>query len=337
MKQTVFLIFMLLVLITGISVWWLWQDMQTQLHTPLRLESGINYTIKPGMSMQAIGEELRQMGLMMQPHYLVLEARRQGREGQIKAGEYHILPGTTPLRLLDQFVTGKVVQHALTLIEGWTFVQVMEAVKHNKYLLPTLDSIDGEFVMAALNYPGLNPEGQFFPDTYHFPSGTTDLEFLRRAFEKMQQVLTEEWEQRAEGLPYQSPYEALIMASIVEKETAIADERDKIAGVFVRRLLRDMKLQTDPTIIYAMGGSYDGDIRDNDLDIDSPYNTYRYTGMPPTPIALAGHQSIRAVLHPEDGNTLYFVAKGDGSHHFSETLSEHNDAVARYQSEKRNY
>lgn len=336
MKQTVFAIFMLLLLVIGISVWWFWRDMQTQLHMPLRLESGINYTIKPGMSMQAIGEELKQMGLMLQPHYLILEARRQGREGQIKAGEYHILPGTTPLRLLDQFVVGKVVQHTLTLLEGWTFAQVTDAVRDSEYLVPTLSATDGISVMAALNCPGLSPEGQFFPDTYHFPSGTTDLEFLRRAFEKMHQVLNEEWEQRADGLPYQLPYEALIMASIIEKETSVTEERDEIAGVFVRRLQRKMRLQTDPTVIYAIGKSFDGDIRDKDLEIDSPYNTYRYTGLPPTPIALAGLNAIRAALHPEDGNTLYFVAKGDGSHYFSDTLSEHNKAVAKYQSGRRN-
>ena len=336
MKQTVFAIFILLLLVAGISASWFWEDMQKQLRTPLKLEAGIDYTIKPGMRLQAIGEELKQMGLMMQPYYLIIEARRQGREGQIKAGEYHILPGTTPLRLLDQFVIGRVVQHALTLVEGWTFTQIMDAIRNNEYLAPTLNAIDDISVMAVLGFPGLSPEGQFFPDTYYFPSGTTDIEFLRRSFEKMHQVLDKEWGQRAEGLPYQTPYEALIMASILEKETGLTEEKDKIAGVFVRRLQRNMKLQTDPSIVYALGKSFDGDIRDKDLDIDSPYNTYLHAGLPPTPIALAGLDALHAALHPEDGNTLYFVAKGDGSHYFSETLSEHNQAVAKYQLGRKN-
>lgn len=185
--------------------------------------------------------------------------------------------------------------------------------------------------MAKLGYPGLPAEGLFYPDTYHFPRGTTDVAFLRRSHEALLQVLKEEWQSRDEGLPYQSPYEALIMASLIEKETALASERGQIAGVFVRRLQRGMLLQTDPTVIYAMQESFDGNIRRKDLQIDSPYNTYVYAGLPPTPIALVGREAIFAAMQPEEGKTLYFVAKGDGSHHFSETLQEHNRAVAKYQ------
>ena len=195
----------------------------------------------------------------------------------------------------------------------------------------TLDYSDLDNLLVQLGYPKQHPEGLFFPDTYHFPRATTDKEFLQRAYQRLQTVLEEEWQQRAENLPYQSAYEALIMASIIEKETGLASERETIAGVFVRRLNKKMKLQTDPTVIYAMGQQFDGNIRKKDLSIDSPYNTYRYKGLPPTPIALAGREAIYAALQPQDGKALYFVAKGDGSHYFSETLAEHNSAVAKYQ------
>jgi len=331
MKQTALILFLFLGVAAVGAVWWIWQDMQKQLHAPLALKSELFFTIEPGMTLQKIGDELHRRGVLRQPYYLLLEARRQGKERQIKAGEYSLLPGTTPLEMLDQFVAGKVVQHALKLLEGWTFAQVMVAVQANQHLTHTLPEADTETLMAALGTPSAHPEGQFFPDTYHFPAGTTDLAFLSRARERMQEVLAGEWQSRAEGLPYPSPYEALIMASIVEKETGLAEERGKIAGVLLRRLERNMKLQVDPTVIYALGDGFDGNLRRDDLDFDSPYNTYRYPGLPPTPIAMPGLESLRAALHPEAGNALYFVAKGDGSHHFSATLNDHNSAVARYQ------
>jgi UPF0755 protein len=336
MKQTVLIISLLLIFITGVCAWLFWLDMQKQLNDPLNVDARIDFTIKPGTGLKIVSHELKNLGLMQQPFYLLIEARRQGKESQIKAGEYEINPGTTPLQLLDQFVAGKVKQHALILIEGWSFAQVLETIKNNRTLQQSPDLIDGQSLMAALLMPDISPEGQFFPDTYHFPRGTTDIQFLQRAYDKMQMVLAEEWEQRSENLPYQSPYEALIMASLIEKETALPEERGNIAGVFVRRLQRGMKLQTDPTVIYAMGDQYEGKLLRKDLDIDSPYNTYVYAGLPPTPIALAGRESLRAALHPEEGNTLYFVAKGDGSHHFSETLDEHNRAVTRYILSKHN-
>ncbi|MEJ2093844.1 MAG: endolytic transglycosylase MltG, partial [Gammaproteobacteria bacterium] len=213
----------------------------------------------------------------------------------------------------------------------WTFREVMSAVKDHPALNITLDDNINEFIMSVLGSPAFSPEGQFFPDTYHFPYGTTDIEFLRRSHRQLQSVLLDEWEKRSENLPYQQAYDALIMASLIEKETGIPEERDRIAGVFVRRLARGMRLQTDPTVIYAMGKNFDGNIRRKDLDIDSPYNTYRNPGLPPTPIALAGREAIHAALHPSDGKDLYFVATGDGGHYFSETLEEHNKAVRKYQ------
>ena len=305
--------------------------MQTVLDSPVKLTTATNFTIEPGMSLQSIGNRLSEKGLIKQPYYLVIEARRTRKEGKLKAGEYVVIPGTTPRQLLDQFVNGKVKQYGLTLIEGWTFAQMMETIGNDSVLTHTLDPADRPSLMNAIGRPGISPEGQFFPDTYHFPRGASDLDFLRRACDAMHKILSEEWEQRAENLPYKTPYEALIMASLVEKESGLKDERAEIAGVFVRRLQKGMKLQTDPTVIYAMGNNFDGNLRREDLSIDSPYNTYVFAGLPPTPIALPGRESIHAALHPADNNSLYFVAKGDGSHQFSETLDEHNKAVTRYQ------
>ncbi len=331
MKQSLLIVSLLLCVITGLAGSWFWYDMRTQLNRPLSLQTETEFIIEPGMSFNEVSEQLKTADLMSQPHYLLIEARRLGKATRIKAGEYSISPGTTPLQLLDQFVAGKVRQYELALIEGWSYAQVIQTVHNHPALQKTLESTDGKTVMAKLQKPEISPEGQFFPDTYHFPRGTTDIQFLQRAHDKMQSVLADKWAQRAEGLPYQSPYEALIMASLIEKETGVAEERPEIAGVFVRRLQSNMKLQTDPTVIYAMGEDYDGNIRRADLSLDSPYNTYVYAGLPPTPIALAGHAALDAALHPAEGKTLYFVARGDGSHHFSETLEEHNSAVAKYQ------
>lgn len=211
---------------------------------------------------------------------------------------------------------------------------MIQAIHATDLIEHTLLSDEPENIMIELGYAGNVAEGLFFPDTYNFPKGTTDKAFLQRAYQRLHDILDEEWQARAENLPYKTAYEALIMASIIEKETGLASERSTIAGVFVRRLNKKMKLQTDPTVIYAMGKQFNGNIRKKDLDIDSPYNTYRYKGLPPSPIALVGREAIHAALHPEKGKSLYFVAKGDGSHYFSETLKEHNRAVAKYQLNK---
>ena len=333
MKRTLSLLFILSFITGGVTVAWVWHDMQTHLDTPIKITTPIplTYTIKSGMNLTQIGQDLTQQGVLDHPYHFILEGRLQGSESRIKAGEYLLQQGITQRQLLEQFVAGKVVQHFLTLIEGWSYMQMMNAVGDNATLLQTLPNTDGTTIMAALGYPDVHPEGRFFPDTYHFPVGMTDIEFLHRAHVKMAHVLEKEWQQRDEGLPYKTSDEALIMASIIEKETAASKERTAIAGVFVRRLQKGMKLQTDPTVIYAMGEDYHGNIRHKDLKEDSPYNTYLYAGLPPTPIALPGIEAIRAALHPEDGETLYFVAKGDGSHYFSKTLKEHNRAITRYQ------
>jgi UPF0755 protein len=336
-KRVLSWLFILSFITGGITAWWFWHDMQQQLDSPINIETGttISYTITPGMNLKIIGEALVQQGILKHPYYLILEGRVQGSESRLKAGEYLLQPGTTQRQLLEQFEAGKVVQHSLALIEGWSYKQIMSAVSSHEVLIKTLSDTDSKTVMSALGYPQVHPEGRFFPDTYHFPSGMTDVEFLQRAYDTMMAVLDEEWQQKAEGLPYKTADEALIMASIIEKETAVASERVTIAGVFVRRLQKGMKLQTDPTVIYAMGENYNGNIRRKDLKTDSPYNTYVYKGLPPTPIASPGRDAIHAALHPEPGKALYFVAKGDGSHYFSETLKEHNKAVARYQLKRR--
>ena len=331
--------------VSASAAYWLWYDMRRQLNTPLRLSSPTIYLIESGTSLSEIGHDLVQQNLLDHPYYFIWAARAQGQESHIKAGEYELQLGTTPLQLLNQFVIGKVKQHTLTLIEGWSFKQVMAAMSHHEALVQTITGSGADAIIAlpdcrlmddSLADYSTHIEGLFLPDTYHFPAGTTDVTFLRRACKAMQNILAQEWGNRQAGLPYQSPYEALIMASIIEKETASALEQAMIAGVFVRRLQKGMKLQSDPTVIYAMGKSYQGNIRRDDLKIDSPYNTYVYTGLPPSPIALAGASTIRAALQPAQGESLYFVAKGDGTHYFSKTLKEHNHAVKQYQLKNNN-
>ena len=335
MKKILFSLVLLLIITVIAAAWWLQEDMQKQLNQPLAIEQDQVLVVRPGQSLKALARQLVEKNWISQPYYLVFESRRRKISAQIKAGEFTIKPGTTPLQLLDILVEGKVKQYSMTLPEGWTFRQIIDAIVANNELVKVLPSYEPKQVMAAAGYSGYFAEGRVFPDTYLFPAGTSDVDFVRRAIKTQEKVLDEEWAARDEGLPYNSPYEALIMASIIEKETGQAEERRKIAGVFVRRLQLGMKLQTDPTVIYAMAERFDGNIRRKDLSIDSPYNTYRYRGLPPTPIASPGRLAIHAALHPLPGKELYFVAKGDGSHHFSASLKEHNDAVARYQLKKK--
>ncbi len=297
---------------------------------PLVLTSPQLFEVKPGASLGQVANALKARGLIDYPRYLSWWGRWNGVSGQLHVGEYHIEPGMTVLTLLDHMVKGQVLQHSLTVIEGWTFKQLMQAINSNEKLLHTLKGLSPAQIMTQLGVADEHPEGRFYPDTYRFPSGMSDLDFLKRAYSAMSARLEQEWSQRAEGLPYQSPYEALIMASIVERETGVPAERDVIAGVFVRRLQLGMRLQTDPTVIYGIGDSYDGDIRRRDLQTDTPYNTYTRYGLPPTPIAMPSGAAINAALHPAAGVALFFVAKGDGAHQFSATLAEHEAAVQAY-------
>jgi UPF0755 protein len=287
--------------------------------------------VKPGTSLSAVANDLKSKGILRQPLYLRALAKDLGVSNKIKAGEYLIPSGTTPEMLLERFVRGKVIEYSLTLIEGWNFKQALEAVRGHPMLVQTLPkSMSTEQVMQRIGYPTEYPEGRFFPDTYLFPRGTTDVDFLKRAYARMQTILAEEWKNRGENLPINTPYEALTLASIIEKETGVPGERKQIAGVFARRLEKGMLLQTDPTVIYGMGDKYKGNIRKKDLTTDTPYNTYTRQGLTPTPICLPGRAAIHAALHPADGKFLYFVASGNGGHTFSETLQEHNKAVAKY-------
>ncbi len=332
LTDTLYKLLAILILAGSFSAAWLLMDYQDYSRTSLYLPDGaVTFTITPGSSARMIASGLTQRGIIEKPYMFVLMAYLSGHSHSIKAGEYALQPGMHPPELLSLFASGKVMQHAFTIVEGWTFRELRTALAQNKALRQTLSGIEDAALMTRLGQPGMAPEGWFLPDTYHYPRGTTDLEFLRRALHAMQKELDQEWSQRAADLPYQDAYQALIMASIVEKETAAAAERPQIAGVFVRRLKLGMPLQTDPTIIYGMGAAYDGNIRRSDLTTDNVYNTYLRTGLTPTPIALPGKAALHAALHPAAGDSLYFVSRGDGTHQFSATLEEHNSAVIKYQ------
>lgn len=320
------------ILLCSFLLAWYWMDYREFANSPLQLpEQGLVYQLRPGTSVAALAGELVQQGVLDSPLYLRLLARQRGDAERIKAGEYRIVAGTTPAQLMDQLVLGKVVQYSLTLIEGWSFAQVRAALANEPALKQTLNGKSAAEILAQLGASESHPEGLFLPDTYVFIRGDSDINFLKRAYQAMKSYLAEEWNQRAEDLPLETPYQALILASIIEKETGKEEERPAIAGVFVRRLKRGMKLQTDPTVIYGLGDAFDGNLRRRDLRRDTPYNTYTRKGLPPTPIALPGREAVQAALHPQDGKSLYFVARGDGSHAFSSTLNEHNRAVRKYQ------
>lgn len=311
---------------------WLWQDVQRFLSTPLHLPAeGLVYELRAGTSLGRMAENLERLGVLSNSLYLKGLARWKRQAASLQAGEYLLVAGTRPEDLLQQMVQGRVIDYSITLPEGWTFRQMLAALGRQQALDQTLIGLNNEQIMERLGRSAEHPEGRFFPDTYRFPRGASDLEILQRAYAAMQERLTREWEQREEDLPFENPYQALILASIVERETGLASERPEIAGVFVRRLRKGMKLQTDPTVIYGMGERFDGNIRRRDLREDTPYNTYLHIGLTPTPICMPGAEAIRAVLHPAPGKTLYFVARGDGSHQFSASLEAHNRAVRKFQ------
>lgn len=292
--------------------------------------------LKAGSSLRSIAQQLEQQGAIRHAVAFTWLVRMMGRAGDIKAGNYLFEPGLSPYDIFVMITDGKTTQASITFIEGWTFAQMRSAMMGNDAIKHITISYTDQQILDNIGATELHPEGLFFPDTYFFSKGMTDQDILRRAYRVMQDKLLLAWERRAPNLPYKSPYEALIMASIIEKETGRPDERRMIAGVFVNRLRIGMRLQTDPTVIYGMGERYDGNIRKRDLQTDTHYNTYTRGGLPPTPIAMPGLASIEAALHPEATKALYFVGKGDGSHVFSTNLADHNKAVTRYQL-KRNH
>lgn len=332
MKKLLNKIFFALVVSVVLATGWIGLSLKQTLESPLNLPtSEIVYEIKSGSSLSAVIFDLANKNIISHPRYLLWYTRLRGRSGEMKAGDYRLTDTMITQQFLENIFNGKVIQYSLTVIEGWSFKQMLSAIRNHPHIKQTLNNISEQDIMHKLGHGEVHFEGQFLPDTYHFPKGLSDVDFLSRAYDAMQTVLKEEWDNRAVGLSYTKPYEALIMASIVEKETGQPSERDQIAGVFLRRLEKNMRLQTDPTVIYGMGESYKGNVRKTDLLRDTPYNTYRRSGLPPTPIALPGRDAIHAALHPAEGDALYFVSRGDGSHVFSATLQEHNNAVIKYQ------
>ncbi len=306
------------------------------LNSPMEIPSvGAQLEIPVGAPLARVTDDLARRALLDAPWLLTLYARLLGDAKRIHAGEYEIAPETTPRQLLRQLVDGEVILHSLTVVEGRRFDEFLTALREHPAIVASND--DADVIMRKLGLDGVHPEGQFYPDTYNFPRGTTELDVLRQAHQALNDVLTTIWEQR-QTLALRNSYEALVLASIIEKETALSSERRRISGVFSRRLQRGMRLQTDPTVIYGLGDNFDGNLRRVDLDTDTPYNTYTRAGLPPTPIALPGAEALRAAVAPDDTETLYFVATGDpdGSHYFSTSLAEHNRAVTRYLERSRN-
>ena len=303
------------------------------LHTPVSVEeAGNDFEIVSGASFRTISDDLATLGIIKSAGMFRAYARWTGQAGAVQAGEYRIKQGTTPVELLQQFISGDVRLYSFTIIEGWNQWDLLDALHDNQHIDASLTVEDWPALLEELGAETGHPEGLFLPETYSFPSNTSDRDVLSQAYDLMQAVLTEEWLGRAEKLSITSPYEALILASIVEKETARSDERPRISGVFTRRLDERMRLQTDPTVIYGIGDGFNGNLTRRDLQTDTPYNTYTRRGLPPTPIAMPGRAAIHAALHPADGNELYFVATGlgDGSHAFSATKAQHDAAVAAY-------
>jgi UPF0755 protein len=322
-------VFLLLAVVAGAGVWQVERFMSSPVEVP---DEGVTFAIAPGSPFGAVADRLVEQGVIDNATWFRLYARWSGKAGSIHAGEYAIAPGTTPRMLLEQFTSGAVRLYSFTLVEGWNHRDLLAALQANEAVVSSMTDEDWPVLLAELGAAVTHPEGLFLPETYRFPRGTTDREVLAQAYELMQEVLAEEWAEKGPNTPVTTPYEALVLASIVEKETALAEERPRIAGVFARRLEKRMRLQTDPTVIYGIGPDFDGNLTRQHLQTDTPYNTYTRRGLPPTPIAMPGRSAIHSVLHPAEGPELFFVATGldDGSHKFSATKAEHDAAVAEY-------
>lgn len=318
----------LIVAVGGATAW-----LHAELGRPVKVaEGGQLFSIERGASLNSVIAQLSRRGILQTNKvvargYALLTRSR----GTVKAGEYRLEPEMNTGDVLALVRSGKVVKRHITFVEGWTFEQWRAHLAQTARIEPVLVEETPADIMARLGEKGLRPEGQFFPDTYHFTAGETDLSILRRAHKRIRKVIEEEWRHRRVGSVLSSPYDALILASIVEKETGYEPDRPLIARVFINRLEQGIRLQSDPTVIYGLGDTFDGDLTRRDLRDDSPYNTYRYRELPPTPISNPGLASIRAVMQPAPGDYLYFVGRGDGTSHFSTTLEEHNEAVTRYQ------
>jgi UPF0755 protein len=330
MRKLLLALAMLVLLAAGAAAIY-WQRGSTMMQAAGPHREPVALEVKPGASVRAVLAELDARGALADRRAVEIQLRVRGWP-QIKTGRYDIPAGASPAEILRQLGEGRVILETLTVVEGWTFADMRRVVEAHPQLKVTLRGTEIPELMAAIGHPGEHPEGRFFPDTYRFAAGTTDRDLYALAYRKMAEALASAWSKRAPDLPLADSYQALTLASIVEKETGLASERPRIAGVFVTRLRRNMRLQTDPTVIYGIGPAYDGNIRERDLRRDTPYNTYTRAGLPPTPIALPSREAIEAVAHPLETGDIFFVATGagDGSHVFSSTLEAHNAAVARY-------
>ncbi|MEJ2521660.1 MAG: endolytic transglycosylase MltG [Gammaproteobacteria bacterium] len=332
MARRVILLFAGVVLLAGLlaagAAWWglRWLDMPGPADADVRVE------IPPGSSLGAVAARLESAGAVDDARLFRWYGQLSGTAPRVRAGEYDIPAGSTPRAIMALLVSGDVVMHSVTIVEGWTFREMRNVLETHPALRAEAAGLEAGDIMERLGRPGVPPEGWFLPETYRFPRGTSDLEIMALAHDAMETALETAWAARDADVPLETPYEALILASIVEKETGLPSERARVAGVFTRRLKMGMRLQTDPTVIYGLGESFDGNLRRRDLETDNPYNTYTRAGLPPTPIALPGRAALEAATRPAEGDALYFVAtgKGDGSHYFSATLEEHNEAVRRY-------
>lgn len=301
------------------------------LEEPLVIDEPRFIEIERGTSFTAMARELERRDLLDSAFWLRVRGRIDPGLTGIQSGYYRIDPGMSILALVQQMVRGDTHTWSVRLPEGWTFSRIREHLGRQEHLAQTLEGLSGREIMEKLGHDDMHPEGWFFPATYEYHKGDTDLDVLRQAHRRMQETVSRAWSSRADDLPLESEYQALILASIIERETPLSEEKPRIAGVFIRRLEQGMRLQTDPTVIYGMGERYEGRIGSADLREETPYNTYRVDGLPPTPIGMPGEAAIEAAVNPAEGDSLYFVARGDGSHQFSDTLEEHNEAVRRYQ------
>lgn len=328
-----FLLVFLMVL--SFACGWLVSGYQNALKAPAVIGEPITIEIVKGDSLKQVIHKLRDQHLFMKPLWFKVLAVQTQAYKKIKTGEYEFATGSTIPDILALLVSGKAKHYSITFPEGRNFKEMLQVIEKSPNLEHTLQGVSNEALLTQLGASEKHPEGLFFPDTYFFEKHTTDVALLKRAYDKMQLVLQQEWFNKAEHLPFNTPYQALILASIVEKETAAKSERAQIAGVFSRRLTQGMMLQTDPTVIYGMGDSYQGNIRSEDLHRETPYNTYKIKGLPPTPIAMPSREAIYAALHPDQSkNSIYFVSRGDGTHVFSANLNEHNQAVNKFQRKK---
>ena len=333
LKKIISFCILLFVLAAGLSTWGMlrWIDTPILSATPEQATQSIEFTIKAGSHVRSAARQMANAGVPLHPVLFEVLARATGKANKLKAGSFEVQGQDTPRQILAKIVDGKFSMASLSVIEGWSFKQMRNAIDAHPAIQHDSIALSNQELMRKIGSSYTHPEGLFFPDTYRFAKNSSDLQIYQQAYQAMQTHLEQAWNQRDQDMPYKDAYQALIMASIVEKETGQASDRTMVASVFVNRLRIGMMLQTDPTVIYGMGERFQGNIRKSDLTTDTPYNTYTRAGLPPTPISLPGVAAIKAALHPEPSRALYFVARGDGSSVFSDNLDAHNRAVNQYQ------